>query len=143
MEMLRGRRRQTWIEYRHNFRWADSKYALDGYSFPCDAQGALAPDLQEPAREAYEQCLQGAVDGRAIVDLGVCPQEHSRWEPAAGRCSCGAEVELYGFTNTCDVCGADYNSAGQLLAPRCQWGEETGETAADVLAVDAGDSWAD
>ena len=32
---------------------------------------------------------------------------------------------------SCDKCGADYNSAAQLLAPRSQWGEETGETAMD------------
>ena len=40
------------------------------------------------------------------------------------------------FTNTCDRCGDDYNSAGQRLAPREQWGEETGESAADILSVD-------
>jgi hypothetical protein len=33
-----------------------------------------------------------------------------------------------GFTNTCPDCGADYNSGGQRLAPRSQWGEETGES---------------
>ena len=42
------------------------------------------------------------------------------------RCDCGARVPLWDFTNTCD-CGADYNFAGQRLAPRSQWGEETGE----------------
>ncbi len=50
---------------------------------------------------------------------------------------CGKRVELTGFTNTCD-CGADYNSFGQLLAPRSQWGEETGESVSEILAVDAG-----
>jgi len=55
-------------------------------------------------------------------------------EPAIGRCSCGKEVELAGFTNTCD-CGADYNSSGQLLAPREQWGEETGESLSDILMI--------
>jgi hypothetical protein len=40
------------------------------------------------------------------------------------------------MTNTCE-CGRDYNWGGQLLAPRSQWGEETGETAADILRVDA------
>jgi len=46
-------------------------------------------------------------------------------------CGCGREVECYAFTNTCD-CGREYNHAGQRLAPRSQWGEETGETAADI-----------
>lgn len=33
---------------------------------------------------------------------------------------------------TCE-CGAEYNSAGQRLAPREQWGEETGESYADIV----------
>lgn len=41
-------------------------------------------------------------------------------------CECGEEVVCRNFTNTCE-CGADYNFAGQMLAPREQWGYETGE----------------
>ena len=44
-----------------------------------------------------------------------------------GKCHCGKMVELEGFTNTCDNCGRDYNWNGTELAPREQWGEETGE----------------
>jgi hypothetical protein len=51
---------------------------------------------------------------------------------AEGQCDCGAIVELGRFTCTCR-CGRDYNWNGTLLAPREQWGEETGETAADIL----------
>jgi len=47
-------------------------------------------------------------------------------------CDCGEEVYCDGFTNTCE-CAADYNSSGQRLAPREQWGEETGESLADIL----------
>ena len=40
---------------------------------------------------------------------------------------CGEKVYLTdGFANTCD-CGAEYNVFGQRLAPRSQWGWETGE----------------
>ncbi len=46
--------------------------------------------------------------------------------PAIGKCSCGEEVILSGFTNTCE-CGIDYDINGHRLAPRSQWGEETGE----------------
>ena len=42
------------------------------------------------------------------------------------RC-CGAWLACTAFTNTCAACGTDYNTAGQRLAPREQWGEETGE----------------
>ena len=50
---------------------------------------------------------------------------------------CGQTLECDGFTNTCPVCGADYNWNGTRLAPREQWGEETGETAAEILSYDA------
>ena len=58
----------------------------------------------------------------------------SRLQPGAtykrrvliGTC-CRTSFELRNFTNTCPDCGTDFNSAGQRLAPRAQWGEETGE----------------
>jgi len=53
--------------------------------------------------------------------------------PAIGRCTCGCAVYLDHPTNTCEDCGRDYNLRGTLLAPREQWGYETGETAADIL----------
>ena len=53
-------------------------------------------------------------------------------ERSIGLCQCGQEVELFSFTNTCK-CGRDYNMSGQRLAPRSQWGEETGETASEIL----------
>ncbi len=48
-------------------------------------------------------------------------------------CACGREVYCDGFTTTCD-CGADYNWNGQRLAPRSQWGEETGESYSDIVS---------
>jgi hypothetical protein len=56
--------------------------------------------------------------------------------PAVGKCACGRRVLLAGFTNTCE-CGRDYNMNGTLLAPRSQWGEETGESVSDILRVDS------
>lgn len=51
------------------------------------------------------------------------------------RC-CGDEVWCDSFTNTCPTCHTDFNSAGQELAPRWQWGEETGEDYRDLLVGD-------
>jgi len=51
---------------------------------------------------------------------------------AVGRCSCGRNVLLDSFTCPCD-CGRDYNQSGDLLAPREQWGEETGEHWSECL----------
>lgn len=46
---------------------------------------------------------------------------------------CGEWIECRHFTNTCDHCNADYNQSGDRLAPREQWGEETGETWHDII----------
>jgi len=46
---------------------------------------------------------------------------------------CGEWLSLHNFTNTCPHCNADYNASGQLLAPRSQWGEETGESWVDCI----------
>lgn len=53
--------------------------------------------------------------------------------PEEYRCPCGALMEYQGPGRDieCGRCGREFNSAGQELAPREQWGEETGETAAD------------
>jgi ribosomal protein L37E len=49
------------------------------------------------------------------------------------KCRCGRKLVLWSaWLNTCSNCGQDYNGFGQALAPRSQWGEETGEHPADV-----------
>jgi hypothetical protein len=50
------------------------------------------------------------------------------------KCDCGRKVVCGGFTNTCH-CGRDYNGSGHLLAPREQWGEETGKSLSDILRI--------
>jgi hypothetical protein len=55
---------------------------------------------------------------------------------------CQNEIYLQnGFANSCDGCKSEYNGFGQLLAPREEWGWETGETAADFLNMEDGDGW--
>ena len=51
------------------------------------------------------------------------------------KCECGHSLQLWAFTNTCNVCGSDYTRDGQLLAPRSQWGEETGESLEEILRI--------
>lgn len=53
-------------------------------------------------------------------------------EPKIIQC-CGQSLALPDFTNTCPHCDTDYNSFGQRLAPRSQWGEETGEHWTDIV----------
>lgn len=47
-------------------------------------------------------------------------------------CFCGMRILCGETTNSCG-CGRDYGMGGSLLAPREQWGEETGEHPLDVL----------
>ena len=125
-------------EYRRCF-WYPGYEGSAGFTFECDKDGfidldALAADKPQ-AFKNWQKAAVGIKDG-SMVDGGVeCST--IRWkDPRVGRCPCGEEVVLDRFTNTCAECGADYNQSGQRLAPRDQWGEETGENYLDVLAVD-------
>ena len=63
-------------------------------------------------------------------------ERDERGRALVGLCNhCGTKVDLGGFTNTCRKCGTDYNWGGQELAPREQWGEETGEHPADIARI--------
>lgn len=109
-----------------------------GFAFACDAHGNVDLAALNPvARQSYDDCV-----GRdaAMYDPQVERREHSWTEPAVGICDeCSDRVSLGGFTNTCE-CGADYSGSGQRLAPREFWGEETGESVADILSVDYTDT---
>jgi hypothetical protein len=102
-----------------------------GFSFDCDKSGNVFPLTNPAAQENYDKCKSGEYD---VEFVGVQDFSYTYWTPKIGKCSCGKEVELSHFTNTCD-CGRDYNSGGWLLAPRSQWGEETGEHISDIMRI--------
>ena len=54
--------------------------------------------------------------------------------PCIIKCDCECVLEGYrpGGDVGCDRCGREYNSSGQLLADRSQWGEESGEHPAEI-----------
>ena len=130
MRILKRRTHHHHVEHRLSF---ERVGAGGGYSFGCNEAGHLdEANLPPAARDNYRACLAGLALVRSVVE-----SVHDFTESAVGECDvCSREVVLGGFTNTCD-CGADYNGSGQLLAPREQWGEETGESVADILGVDA------
>lgn len=133
MELLRRSEIKTVTEFALNFDWPG--HWRCGFSFECDEEGNVdEAKLTDCARENLRQCRTGSVDGKPIGAGYVDSWHRTYREPAIGRCTCGRKVVLYGFTNTCD-CGCDYNSAGQLLASRDQWGEETGESLADIMQI--------
>ncbi len=134
MKIIRQATLHDSVTYHRSFHYQGEPGS--GFGFDCDEHGVVNIDELAPAGlENYNRCLRGSTDsGQVIIDAGVERRDHHWREHAVGKCDCGRRVDLGGFTNTCD-CGADYNSAGQRLAPRSQWGEETGETAADILMV--------
>jgi hypothetical protein len=108
-----------------------------GFRFDSDKDGNVDEKKLEPeALDSYRQCLTGTISGRPVVDRRVTSWERKHVQDKIGKCPCGQKVYLSGFTNTCN-CGRDYNMSGQELAPRSQWGEETGESVQDILNIDA------
>ena len=105
--------------------WYKGHHGQWGFGFECNAQGIVDKSKLRP-----EAVLNlGRCETGNIVNLEpaeVVSRTLVKRIPKLGRCNCGSTLCLENFTNTCD-CGADYNSAGTLLAPREQWGEETGE----------------
>ena len=123
--------KQSWVEHIEEYRLVfDTDPARGtGYSFPCDKNGNLL--LGELSKTALENL---AICRRSDTTPHVVNYSRNYRHPAVIACDeCGCSVYLDGFTNTCGNCEADYNMSGQRLAPRNQWGEETGETAVDIL----------
>lgn len=56
-------------------------------------------------------------------------------KPSKIICECGNDLYIWQdqFTNTCPICGADYDGNGSRLADREKWGMETGETYSDIV----------
>lgn len=67
---------------------------------------------------------------KVIKDAEYCQTTGKKISFTVIRCNnCRASVELYNsWASSCDNCHTEYNGSGQELAPRSQWGEETGES---------------
>jgi hypothetical protein len=126
MNIIRHSETVRCVRYTRSFEWIDCPGG--GFAFESDENGNVDVSKLTPAQLASWRV---ATDKSRCIDEGLRVERWSYHEPAVGRCVCGRQVALARFTNACD-CGRDYNGSGQLLAPREQWGEETGETAADI-----------
>lgn len=116
---------KEYVRYCREFAYSDNLGW--GFSFECDVNGNLVEQC-----EKYGECIQKVKEGK-MIDMGIKKYEWTYTEPAVGLCNyCNQEVVLHGFTNTCE-CGVDYDSSGNELAPRSQWGEETGECWFDII----------
>lgn len=128
MKIIKRSSHETVTTYFLDFYYAgEAGRGGSGFSFECDERGTVKVTPDSCAEISYLACLNGEVAGVKVERQPIRKHERDYRVPAVGECNhCGAEVVLGGFTNTCD-CGVDYNSAGQELASREQWGEETGE----------------
>lgn len=120
MKIIKQRERKTNVRYYLSFEWSDTPGC--GFNFDCDKKGNVLTTTANNSN--YQKCISGEYD---VIAEGIQKRESSYMSPAIGRCTCGEEVILDSFTNTCDRCNKDYNMQGDLLAPRSQWGEETNE----------------
>lgn len=128
---------ERWTEHLESF---SLHYEYDdepgwGFGFECDSEGNVDTENMNPAAlENYTACLRGEVKGTKVHFVKI---SHDKWTytwPRIIRCRCGEEVVLrHHFTNTCDECGRDFDGSGNELAPRSQWGEETGEHYTDIV----------
>jgi len=116
-----------------------------GWSIDCDKYGRVDErKLLRRSRTGHRNWIRLSIKGIPLNEVNINGQRYTRsfnkyrscyTQAAIGVCLCGAKVFLDGFTNTCETCGRDYDMSGWLLAQREQWGEETGETAGDILRV--------
>lgn len=124
MKIISERRRESVVSFSLEYRYEKGG---GGFGFPCNEQGEPLP-LNEAAAANLAACRTGMVRGMRVKLHGITREGHIRTIPAVGLCECGAHVQLdSSWANECEKCGTEYNGAGQRLAPRAQWGEETGE----------------
>jgi hypothetical protein len=130
-EIIRPRRVRHEDEY--CMVWDSLEYPGSGYSFPCDAAGVIDTESLNPAARENLMRLNHDWRGHYTAPSLEC-RRHRIVDDAIIKCECcGHRIQLYStWANGCDHCHAEYNGSGQRLADRCQWGEETGETAADL-----------
>lgn len=111
----------------------DPKYANDStprggwYGFNADENGVVdRAAITECARNNFDFCCIMRPWGHLVE------RRFDYWLPGLMVCDCLEELEMHGGGRDIHCyCGRSYTSSGQLLAPRSQWGEETGETAVD------------
>jgi hypothetical protein len=130
----------TLMGYSHRFHWVSQPGA--GYGFDCYEDGSIPNadrivDWGDGTNQTFGEYFEEVKAKEGLIYDGIETFENSFNIPAVIRCACGGEVALeMVMTNTCEKCKRDYNSSGQLLAPRSQWGWDTGETADEILSSD-------
>ena len=127
-------KRSKWVDTTHleiAYSWKNEPDS--GFCFPCDKYGNIKTDeMAEAGLENLRMCR--ANEGNKFYGPFRERRVSRHFEPAEGQCTCGATVYLsLSLVNSCDKCKQEYNASGQLLAPRSQWGEDTGESISEIM----------
>lgn len=108
------------------------------FSFPCTKAGHLKrKGLNSAAVENLRKIEAGEF---CTVRRKFFDYSRTYYHSPQGKC-CDQWMDLGSFINTCDICDADYDSNGSRLSDRQFWGEETGETLADILGPSSESDW--
>ena len=128
-------KRRHVVVLEHRLCWDSLQTPGAAYAFRCDAQGHITmSELSDTAKANLDHLQLDGMGGR-YVGPHIDTYRHSYWTAAEGICKCGFRVILpSGGDTDCGCCGRIYSCTGQELAPRSQWGEETGETLADIYS---------
>ncbi len=132
MQHFQSRQPTEETHYELVFRLEDGQGSA--FAFACDEHGNVFKDqLPQIALYNLELCLRGEIDGYTVRRGVLRYHTQSHVEDASGTYACGQHVVLTdAWASTCSGCGREYNAFGQLLAHRSLWGEETGESVADM-----------
>lgn len=99
------------VGYNVDVRWRKN----DDDDEPIHHDEFTVPNLDD----AYAEVKRRHPNDREIWSVTVYPLV---------QCACGDEIACIStWVNPCDNCENEYDRNGYLLAPREQWGEETGE----------------
>ncbi len=114
------------------FRLCDGRGSA--FAFACDEHGNIFKgELPQIAPHNLELCLRGEIDGYTVRRGVLRYYTQNVVKDASGTCACGKHVVLNdAWANACSGCGREYNAFGQLLAHRSRWGEESGESVAEM-----------
>lgn len=126
--VIRYRERRESVTYGLFFPHEKGKFS-SGFCFDCDEGGNVNVESLNPvARSNYEMCIRDRQGWQQVMTF-----RNSYWDSGLIKCDCGEEIETHspGADVYCEKCRREYNSSGQLLAHRSQWGKETGETHLD------------
>lgn len=120
------KQRRVYYETEYRVEYTDRANPGCGFSFPANEEGQIR--LIELAAPALANLRIAQADPERYT-MALKTYTNKSVDDAQIKCDRCAQVVVLAdaWWNVCPTCGADYDGTGNRLAPRSQWGEETGE----------------